>query len=479
MKSLQHIGRRIRAMRLKNGISQTALAERLGVSTSYLNLIEHDRRPVSANVLLKLAQFGDFDLKSLAAGDDTKLAAVLLEVFGDPVFEEEAPSQAELRDFAAMHPDLARAVLQLHHAFNEARGSAATLAAQVLDRQDLAGMDRAGLASEQVSDLIHRHRNHFPELEEPAEQLWRGASRDGDDLFRALARHLESRHGVEVRVRKAGEMESAVRRYDPDRKLLDLSEVLRRGSRNFQLASQIALLDCSELIDRIAGEPDLTSDESRALARVALANYFAAAVLMPYGEFLRAAQEERYDLDLLQHRFRVNYEQVCHRLTSLQRKGAEGVPFYMVRTDIAGNISKKFSATGVHFPRFGGLCPLWNVHAAFLRPNVIRVQISRMPDGITYFSLARTIRKHRGGFHTPEILYAIELGCEIESARRLVYADGIDLDRPAGVIPAGTTCRLCERLDCRARAFPSMHRRLRIDENVRGVSFYAPADETP
>ena len=151
----------------------------------------------------------------------------------------------------------------------------------------------------------------------------------------------------------------------------------------------------------------------------------------------------------------------------------------MVRIDIAGNISKKFSATGIHFPRFGGLCPLWNVHSAFQRPNEIRVQIARLPDGRTYFSVARTIRKHRGGFHAPEILYAIELGCDIESARQLVYADGMDLSNPAGLVPVGITCRLCERMDCGARAFPSMHNPLRVDENVRGISFFAPARKEP
>lgn len=453
------------------------MAERLGVSASYLNLIEHDRRPVSANLLIKLAQFTDLDLKSFAAGEDTKLAAVLMEVFGDPVFEGNVPSSSETREFVASNPEVARAVLHLHHAFIETRGSAATLAAQVLDRQDLTGIDRGGMASEQVTDLIQRYRNHFPELEAQAERLWKDAHLEGEDLFGSMARYLESKHRVDVRVLKVGEMGSAVRRFDPDRRELQISEVLRRGSRNFQLAYQVGLLDGSDLIDRITREHELTSDEARALCRVALANYFSGAVLMPYGEFLRAAQEERYDLDLLQHRFRVNYEQVCHRLTSLQRKGAEGVPFYMVRIDIAGNISKKFSATGIHFPRFGGLCPLWNVHAAFLRPNVIRVQISRLPDGRTLFSIGRTIRKHRGGFHAPEILYAIELGCDIESARQLVYADGMDLSNPAGVIPAGITCRLCERLDCGARAFPSMHNPLRIDENVRGISFYAPAQK--
>jgi predicted transcriptional regulator/DNA-binding XRE family transcriptional regulator len=466
-------------LRQREGLSQTALAERLGISSSYLNLIEHDRRPISANLLIRLAQFTDLDLKSFAEGEDTKLAAILMEVFGDPVFEGKVPSEAETREFVASNPEIARAVLHLHHAFIETRGSAATLAAQVLDRQDLTGIDRGGMASEQVTDLIQRYRNHFPELETEAERLWKEGALEGEDLFGSLSAYLEKKHKVSVQVLKVGEMGSAVREYDPEKRELRISEVLRRGSRNFQLGYQIGLLDCSSMIDRITREPDLTSDEARSLGRMALANYFAGATLMPYAEFLRAAQEERYDLDLLQHRFRANYEQVCHRLTSLQRKGAEGVPFHMVRIDIAGNISKKFSATGVHFPRFGGLCPLWSVHAAFLRPNVIRVQISRLPDGRTFFSIGRTIRKHRGGFHAPEILYAIELGCDIDAARQLVYADGMDLSNPAGVVPVGTTCRLCERLECGARAFPSMHNPLRIDENVRGISFYAPTRKEP
>ncbi len=475
MKAIAHLGRRVRSLRAREGLTQAAMADRLGVSASYLNLVEHDRRPLSANLLIKLAQFTDFDLKSFAAGDDTKLIAALMEVFGDPVFEGGAPSVSEVRDFVAANPEVARAVLHLHHSFTETRASAATLAAQVLDRQDLAGMDRAGFASEQVTDLIQGYRNHFPDLEAEAERVWREGKLEREDLYGSLARYLENKHQVTVRVLKVGEMGSAVRRFDPGRRVLEISEVLRRGSRNFQLAYQIGLLDCSELMNRIARESPLASEESRALSRVTLANYFSGATLMPYEEFLHAAEEERYDLDVLQHRFRANFEQVCHRLTSMQRRGAEGVPFFMVRIDIAGNISKKFSATGMHFPRFGGLCPLWNVHAAFLQPNVIRVQISRLPDGTTSFSVARTIRKHRGGFHAPEILYAIELGCDIESARRLVYADGMDLTNPAGVVPVGITCRLCERVDCRARAFPSIHNPLRIDENVRGISFFTPA----
>jgi hypothetical protein len=452
------------------------MAARLGISASYLNLIEHDRRPVGANLLLGLAQKFDLDLRSFAATEDPRLVADLVEAFGDPLFEGQPVTERDVRELVAANPDVARAVAHLHHAYTTARGSADMLAEQVVDRQDLAGLDRRGLSSEQVSDLIQRHENHFPELETEAERLWKEGRLESEDLFGSLAAHLAKAHRVKVRVVTVGEMPSAVRRYDPERKELLISEVLRRGSRNFQLAHQVGLLNCSDTLDALSRDAMLTSGEARALSRVALANYFAAAVLTPYADFLRAAEELRYDLDLLGHRFRVSFEQVCHRLTTLHRKGALGVAFDMVRIDIAGNISKKFTSTGIRLPRFGGLCPLWNVHAAFLQPGVIHAQLSRLPDGTTFFSVARTVRKHRGGYRSPDVLYALGLGVSVDEAPKLVYADGIDPANPAAATPVGITCRLCERLDCRARAFPSIHQPLRVDENVRGVSFYAPVD---
>jgi len=385
--------------------------------------------------------------------------------------------EREVRELVGGSPDAARAVVRLHHAYTSARGSAEALAEQALDRQDLEGVDRAGLASEQVSDMIQRHNNHFPELEDEASRVWKDGALERENLFGTLATYLEKRHGVNVRILEVGPMRGAVRRYDPERRDLMISEVLRRGSRNFQLAHLIGLLNGSETLDRVATDSQLTSQESRALCRVALANYFASAVLMPYDEFFRAAEDERYDLELLGDRFRASFEQVCHRMTTLHRRGANGVPFDMVRVDIAGNISKKFSASGLHFPRFGGLCPLWSVHAAFLQPGMIRVQLSRLTDGTTLFSIARTVRKHRGGYHSADVLYSIGLSCDIASARRIVYSDGVDLENPTAAMPVGMTCRLCERMDCRARAFPSLKRRLSIDENVRGVSFYSPVDD--
>ena len=267
-----------------------------------------------------------------------------------------------------------------------------------------------------------------------------------------------------------------MRRYEPERKTLSLSELLPPRSRRFQLAHQVGLIAVSDVIDRLLkDEEGLTSTESRALARVALANYFAAALLMPYSPFHEAARVERHDVELLAHRFGTSFEQVCHRLTTLRRAGAEGVPCHFMRIDIAGNISKRFSGSGIRFARFNGACPRWAVHAAFLTPGMIRVQLSRMPDGTRYFGMARTVRNDRGGYHAPHSMLSVSIGCEARFARELVYSDGVDVESNEAVVPVGVTCRLCEHHDCEQRVFPSMQHPLRIDENLRGVSFFGPS----
>jgi hypothetical protein len=462
----------VRALRRGRGLTQAQLAERLGISASYLNLIEHGRRNLSAPVLIKLASVLELDLKALAGDDDARTLADLMEVFGDPMFEPHDVTNQEVRELCATTPTAARAVVRLYQAFRAAREASDTLAATLSDG-DLAGVDSSHLPTEEVSDLVQRHVNHFPELEAGAEALWRDARLDRDDLYTSLVKHL-ARLGVEVRVVRTGAMRGAVRRYDPEAKVLELSEVLRRGSRNFQLAHQIGLLEQAAILDRIAADRHLTSDAARALARVALANYFAGAVLMPYQPFLEQARSERYDIELLCHRFRASFEQTCHRLTTLRRPGAEGVPFHFVRVDIAGNISKRFSASGLRFARFSGACPRWSVFGAFTTPGLIRTQLSQMPDGATWFWVARTVTREYGGWHAPRSMVAIALGCEASRARELVYADGMDLESGQAVVPVGLTCRLCERMDCEQRAFPPLQHPLRIDANVRGVSFYAP-----
>ena len=471
------LGAKVRALRRQRNMSQVQLAERLGISPSYLNLIEHNRRALPAPLLIKIAEVFDLDLKALSTEQDARTVADLMEVFGDPSFEQEDVTTAEVRDLAAHAPTAARGVLKLYHAFREAREAADNLALKLSGRGDLTGVDASRLPTEEVSDLIQRHMNYWPELEAGAEALWRDGRLGGDDLQGGLIHHLERAHGIQVRVERSADMGDAIRRFDPEKRVLHLSEVLRRGSRNFHVAYQIGLETQAAVLDRYAADPLLTSDSARALARVVLANYFASAVLMPYAPFVDAARQERYDIDLLGHRFRTSFEQVCHRLTTLRRPGAEGVPFHFVRVDTAGNISKRFSASGLRFARFSGACPRWTVFQAFLTPGMIRTQVAQMPDGTTYFWIANTVHKESGGFHAPRTLLAIGIGCEVGHARKLVYADGVDLESGRAVVPVGLTCRLCERMDCEQRAFPPIQHPLKVQENVRGVSFFAPVGD--
>jgi predicted transcriptional regulator/transcriptional regulator with XRE-family HTH domain len=463
------LGGKIRLLRRQEGLSQVQLAESLGISPSYLNLIEGNKRPLTAPLLIRLAQQFHLDLKALAPDEDHRLSEDLLEAFGDPLFDPLDLQALDVRELVQNSPQLARGVFELYRAFQHARDGLATLSGKLSDGQGF-DPEATRLPSEEVGDFIQQAMNHFPELEVAAEALWAGGGLDPDNLYPGLAAAFEAR-GITVRVHRASEGPGLLRRYDPERRTLSLSELLPIRSRAFQLAHQLALLDHSALLETLTEHPLLHSAGSRALARVALANYFAGALLMPYERFQKAAKTERYDIDILARRFQASFEQVCHRLTTLRRPGAEGVPFHFLRIDIAGNISKSFSASGIRFARFSGACPRWNAHAAFLTPGLIRTQLSEMPDGRKYFCIARTLQKDTGGYRGQHAMQALGLGCEMGFAKELVYSDGLRLDTPP--VPVGVTCRLCERTDCEQRAFPPMQQALKVEENLRRTSFYA------
>ncbi len=467
------LGAKVRGLRRREAMSQAELAEKLGVSASYLNLIENNKRPLPAPLLIRLAQLFNVELQSFATDEDARLGADLVEAFADPLFEESGLTTVDVREMISASPSGSRAVLSLYKAYQAARSTADDLGARLTEGEELNGADRSHLPSEEVSDLIQRHDNHFPELEAGAEELARKAKLQIDDLYQGLNRWLEREHGVRVVIARSSVERGTLRRFDPDKKILTLSELLPTRSRTFQLAYQLGVLTQGARLDAIASDPRVTTDASRHLARVALANYFAGAVVMPYAPFFEAAREERYDIEVIGRRFRVGFEQVCHRLTTLRRPGAQGVSLHMVRIDMAGNISKRFSASGIRVARFSGACPRWNIFAAFLTPGMIRIQISRMPEGPAFFCIARTIQKDSGGYHAQRPVMAIGLGCRVEDAKELVYSDGVDLGNPDIYVPVGVTCRLCERTDCDQRAMPSLKRPLEVDENVRGVSLYA------
>ncbi len=470
------LGAKVRGFRRKEQLTQVQLAERLDISPSYLNLIEHNQRPLPAHLLVKLAQIFRVDLAAFADDSHARIADSLQEVFADPLLEEHAVTTSDVRELAES-PAAARAIIALFHAYRSSVQSMRDLASQLYDGGVLQGVDPIHLPSEEASDVIQENLNYFPELEAAAEEIARRAVLDRSDMYRSIVAHLRERHRVEVVLMPVSGDRGFIRRYDAESRTLYLSQVLSPWSRQFQAAHQLGLLEGAGAIDAILerSQKNLNTPESVKLCRVALANYFAGALLMPYDAFFRMAEDVRYDIELLQHHYTASWEQVCHRLTTLRKQGATGVSFHFVRVDIAGNISKRFSGTGIRFARFSGSCPRWDVHAAFLTPGRIRTQFSKMPDGTAYFCVARTIRKSYG-YASGDALMAVGIGCPVKDARKLVYADGYDLENMDAAVPIGTTCRLCERADCEQRAFPPIQHGLKVDENVRGRSFYAPVD---
>ncbi len=468
------LGAKLRSLRRQHGLTQAALASELGISPTYVSLLEHDRRPPSAALLIKLAKRFDFDLRGLEADGDARLVAGLREVFGDPLFESLDLVTTEVSEMAAAAPTASEAVLQLYRAYRDVRESAEGLAGKLSEDLALPGVERSRLPTEEVGTYIQRHLNHFGALEMAAHELRAQVETHRGDLLHCMIRHLETELSVHTELVRGREAGGAVRRYHPQRRKLLLSESMPLSSRAFQVAHQLGLLLHPKLLEQLADDPGLTTTESRALCQVILANYFAGAVLMPYDPFRQAAQDERYDIELLQNRFSATFEMVCHRLTTLQRPGAEGIPFHFVRVDVAGNVSKHFNASGMPIARFGGACPRWVVHGAFLTPGRIVVQLARTAEGQLYFSIARTVERAARGYHVPRSVQAVTVGCAVEHAGAMVYADQVDLDNRAAAIPIGSTCRLCLQEDCEQRVLPPLQHPLRIDANVRGHSFYNP-----
>lgn len=448
-------GPRLRRLRERRGLSQAALARLIAISPSYLNQIERNQRPLTVPVLLRLTAALDVDIRELSDDASSRLVADLNAVLSDPdAGIADRIGAAEIHEFAAAHPALARAVVALHRRGVAARRRVEEMAVGLGARLP----DGASLPVQpydEVLDFVYDHHNHFPEIDRAAEDLAREAG-PGRDLERLIA----GRRGVRV---VTGRDTADRRRFDPAARTLVLSADLTPAQRAFQIAAQWAHLEHGAALDTLTRGPGLSTPESRALARTGLAHYFAGAVLLPYGDFLSAAEDLRYDIGLLADRFGVSVETICHRLSTLQRPGAAGVPFVFVRVDRAGNVSKRHSATDFHFSRVGGTCPLWNVYEAFASPGRFVTQIARMPDGRTHLWVARTVGRQTGGYGTPSVEFAVALGCDVRHAGRLVYSRGLALDDPDTATPIGPGCGLCERPACPQRAFPLIGRPLDVD----------------
>jgi predicted transcriptional regulator/DNA-binding XRE family transcriptional regulator len=477
MKTMQ-IGGKLRRLRQERRLTQTDMARELGISPSYLNLIESNRRPVTVRVLVQLADKLRVEIASLATDSDERLSSELMEALSDPIFEEHDVKASDVRELVATLPSLGHALLALYRSHHHGASAVTNPAAGTLDASSEPGL--TGLPTEEVTDFIEQRANHFEAIETAAEQLWHDNGIALHTLHHDLIRVLSQKLAVQVEIVPTARMPGLLRNYNPLTRRLELSEMLPLPSRTFQLAHQIAFLAHRPLLELLSAGGKFTSPASDALARSALANYFAAAVMMPYDRFIEAARATRHDIEVLQSRFGVSFEQVCHRLTTLRRSGSEGIPFHLIRVDIAGNISKRFSGSGIHIARFGAACPRWNVYDAFTTPGMIRVQVSAMPDGQTFFCLARTVDASgrtgvRTGLQQRLKKRAIALGCAIHHARDIVYADGLDLEDKQIVTPIGVSCRTCPRTDCGERASPPLAHRLDVDENRRGYSPYMVA----
>ncbi|WP_372002290.1 short-chain fatty acyl-CoA regulator family protein [Tistrella mobilis] len=468
-------GARMRHLRESRGLTQSAMARDLGVSASYLNLVEHNQRPLTAQLLLKLATTYAIDLRDLGGENEARMASELAEALADPVVADPRdpagrPGPAEINDAVTSSPRIARALVTLYRAWRRNARQADDLASLALgrDRRPVADDDRFPI--EEVRDYFHARGNHVAELDTAAEEL--AAALPGPDRMAGLIERLRERHGLAVTILPVHVMPDMQRRHDHHTRRLFLSELLPRPSRCFQVAVQIALMEHGELMDQLVAGAGFRTAEARSLCRIGLANYFAGAVMMPYAGFLEAARRCRYDVTVLAARFDASIEQVAHRLTTLQRPDARGIPFFLLRVDNAGNVSKRFAAGGFHFARHGGTCPRWRVHDAFATPGQTIIQPVEMPDGTVYLTVSRTVDTlpvpHPG---SPRRL-AISLGCEIGHAPNVAYGDGLDLSSPAAVTPIGATCRLCERPNCTARAFPPMTRPLVIDGSRKNLSAF-------
>ena len=459
-----YAGVKLREARLQTGKTQKQFAQTLGVSLSYLNQMERNNRPLSAAVLLKLVQEFEFDVSALSIEEVDRVVVDMAEALVDPLFQNIQPSEDDLRLIASNAPSLAQAFLTLYRSHREASQRFAVLD-ETLGEQ---AHDHAATPWEEVRDFFHYCDNYVDSVDRAAENFSASSGFTGPHKLVAGAVWLKEKYGIETQISSG-----PLRKYNPETRILTLSNASNPASQAFQMAHQIALLAHGDLLDATLDLGPFQSEEARSIAKIGLANYFAGAAILPYAEFHQVASEARHDLEVLALKFGASLEQVAQRLSTLQRPKHKGIPFFFVRVDQAGTITKRHSATKLQFARYGGACPLWNVHAAFESKGRFLRQLAETPDGLQYLCLARDISKTSSYFGEPTPRFAIGLGCETHHASSIVYADDLDLGQDAVFEPIGVSCRTCSRLDCHQRSVPPMTKALKVDHNSRDKQAYS------
>ncbi|MDE2412712.1 MAG: DUF2083 domain-containing protein [Sphingomonadales bacterium] len=455
-------GERLKALRAERGLNQAAMGDLLAISTSYLSQLENDDRPLTPALIERLSRAFPLDWREIGAGDaETRLAA-LREANADPLFPDPLDA-AQLARFAEQQPALAERFIALHEAYR--RGGQRLAMVDEALASESAGTAR--LPWEEVRDWFHLENNYVDSLDRAAEAL---AAQLGGPSPETAAIEGYLKDALSISLIYSGQ--AGLRAYDAEMGHLTIDPGQPAESRRFQAAHQLAALALKDEISAVVEGAGLRTAASRQLLFVGLSNYTAGALLMPYRRFRAEAREVRHDIDRLTQIFGTSFEQTCHRLSTLQREDARGVPFFFCRVDMAGNITKRHSATRLQFARFGGACPLWIVHEAVAIPDRILVQLAETPDGVRYVSMAKGLVKPSGSYDRAPRRYAVALGCEAEHAGEFVYADGLDLTSPRAAAQIGISCRICPRPDCDQRAFPPSDRTITVDPDQRGVVPY-------
>ena len=466
----QQIGYKIKVKRKKLGITQANLAKKLIISPTYLNLMESGKRKIDLDLLLKIANELNVDVSDISKKTDTNLYQNLMDLLGDNLFENLDITNFDVKELISMNPSIAKALVKLGDNYKKKNqdivSKVENMSGKFIDSR------KNSFPGEVVSDFIQENENYFPKLEDFATNIFHKIQTNNRTGYSSICEYLTRNHNIDVKDVVPDENKPFTKQFYPDEKKFILSDYLSLETKKLFAAAQVAQLEANDIIDEYLKSFSFPTEESKKLSKVALLNYTGAATIMPYKFFYKECIKQRYDVELLQNTFATSFEQVAHRITCLQNPTMKGIPFHMLRADVAGNISKRFSLSGIEIPRYGGACPRWNIYAAFTMPGKINAAISKMPNGEKYVCIARTVEKGVGKHGMFKSLLSIGLGCQAKFAKDFVYADALNLNDKKTETPIGVNCRTCDRMDCQQRAFPPLHKKFDIDLNKRGISVY-------
>ncbi len=464
------IGPKIKAFRRQLGLQANKFAEQIDISPSYLNLIESGKRKIDGELLIKISKELRVDLSDLTSKSDINLENDISELLDDRLFDDLDILGPEVKDLVNSNPKIAKALIKLGDNFkqkdHEIISKVENISGKIIDSR------KTSFPGEVISDFLQENKNYFPKLEDFANTIFDKVQKNNRTRYIALCDFLKKEYSITVKDIIPEETKPFSKVFIKKSKELLLSDYNSLETKKLYAAAQIVQEGAIDIINYYLDKFKFPTEESKRLTQIALLNYCGAAILMPYRLFHSECKKLKYDLQLLQNTFATSFEQVAHRVTCLQDPNLPGIPFHFLRVDMAGNISKRFSLSGIEIPRYGGACPRWNVYSAFTRPGVIQAAVSKMTNGEKYVCIAKTVEKGVGRYGQSKSILSIGLGCEAKYAKEFVYTENIDISDKKTEIPIGVSCRTCDRLDCSQRAFPPLHKKFDVDINTRGVSVY-------